>query len=47
MYLFTLATWMETDGVDPARFPKVAEHRRRMKADPVVSRVMAAEFAPS
>jgi glutathione S-transferase len=47
MYLFTLATWMETDGVDPARFPKVAEHRRRMKADPVVSRVMAAELAPS
>lgn len=45
MYLFTLAQWLEADGVEPARFPKVAAHRERMRADPVVSRVMAAEAA--
>jgi len=41
-YLFTLAQWMESDGVDPARFPKVEDHRRRMRADPAVGRVLAA-----
>ena len=45
MYLFTLAQWMEADGVDPGRFPKVADHRRRMAADPVVVRVLAAQQA--
>ena len=45
MYLFTLATWLEGDSVDPARFPKVAEHRERMRADPVVSRVLATHTA--
>ena len=43
MYLFTLAQWLELDGVDPARFPKVANHRERMARYPVVSRVVAAE----
>jgi glutathione S-transferase len=47
MYLFTLAQWMEADGVDPLRFPKVAAHRERMRADPVVSKVIAAELEPS
>lgn len=42
-YLFTLANWMEGDGVDPARFPKVADHRKRMAALPVVQKVLAAE----
>ena len=45
MYLFTLAQWMEGDGVDPSRFPKVADHRRRMAADPVVVKVLAAQAA--
>jgi len=45
MYLFTLANWLEGDGVDPARFPKVSAHRERMRADPIVARVMAAEAA--
>jgi glutathione S-transferase len=44
-YLFTLAQWLEADGVDPARFPKVAEHRARMAEHPVVGRVIAAELA--
>ena len=29
-YLFTVAQWIEADGIDPARFPKVIDHRRRM-----------------
>jgi glutathione S-transferase len=29
-YLFTFAQWLEDDGVDPARIPKVCEHRSRM-----------------
>jgi glutathione S-transferase len=45
MYLFTLANWLEGDGVDPARFPKVSAHRERMRADPIVARVMAAAAA--
>jgi glutathione S-transferase len=47
MYLFTLANWLEGDGVDPARFPKVAAHRERMRGDPVVARVLAAEAPPA
>jgi glutathione S-transferase len=43
-YLFTLAQWLELDGVDPARFPKVADHRARMADHPVVRRVLAAEL---
>jgi len=46
MYLFTLAQWLEADGVDPARFPKVSAHRERMRADPLVARVVAAEKTP-
>jgi glutathione S-transferase len=45
MYLFTLAQWMEGDGLDPSRYPKVADHRRRMMADPVVIKVLAAQAA--
>jgi glutathione S-transferase len=44
-YLFTLAQWMEGDGVDPARFPKVADHRRRMAERPAVRKAIAAELA--
>lgn len=44
-YLFTLASWLEGDGVDPARFPKVQDHRRRMADRPAVKRVLAAESA--
>jgi glutathione S-transferase len=41
-YLFVFAEWMEGDGVDPARFPKVLDHRMRMAARPAVARVDAA-----
>jgi glutathione S-transferase len=42
-YLFTLAQWMEADGVDPARFPKVKEHRARIAERPAVKRALAGE----
>lgn len=44
-YLFTLAGWLEGDGVDIARFPKVADHFRRMNARPAVQHVLAAQQA--
>jgi glutathione S-transferase len=44
-YLFTLAQWLEADGVDPARLPRVAEHRRRVGERPAVQRAVAAELA--
>lgn len=44
-YLFTLADWMEDDGVDPQQFPKVLEHRERIRARPAVSKVLAEEAA--
>ena len=44
-YLFTMAQWMEGDGVDPSRFPKVSDHRRRMSERPQVRSAIAAELA--
>jgi len=41
-YLFTVAGWLEGDGVDPARFPKVHEHRERVRGRPAVGRALAA-----
>lgn len=46
MYLFTIAQWLEGDGVDVRQFPKLAEHAQRMARDPVVARVLAAQAAP-
>ena len=43
-YLFTIAQWMEADGVDPSRFPKVSDHRRRMSERPQVRAAIAAEL---
>ena len=42
-YLFTLASWIEGDGVDTSKLPRVMEHRRRMLARPAVQRAVAAE----
>jgi glutathione S-transferase len=44
-YLFTLAQWLEADGVDVAQLPKVAGHRRRMSERPAVRRALAAELS--
>src|SRR4030081_1561988 len=44
-YLFTMAQWLEQDGVDPSRFPKVIDHRRRMSERPTVQKAIAEELA--
>lgn len=41
MYLYTLTRWLEGDGVDVKRFPRVADHMRRMDAQPQVQKVVA------
>jgi glutathione S-transferase len=43
-YLFTLAQWLEADGVDPNRIPKVVDHRRRMSERPGVRKAVAEEL---
>jgi glutathione S-transferase len=40
-YLFTIAGWLEGDGVDIAQFPQVADHFARVRARPAVARVLA------
>jgi glutathione S-transferase len=42
-YLFTVAEWLESDGVDPKRFPKVLDHRNRMRARPAVQKALVQE----
>ena len=44
-YLFTLAQWVESDGVDLARIPRVIEHRARMTERANVKKAIAAELA--
>jgi glutathione S-transferase len=44
-YLFTLAQWLEADGVDLTKIPKVVDHRRRMSELPAVRKVVAQELA--
>jgi glutathione S-transferase len=44
-YLFTLAQWLEKDGVDLARLPRVVDHRRRMSERPGVKKAIAEETA--
>ena len=44
-FLFTVAGWLEGDGVDPTRLPKVLEHRERVRARPAVRKVLVDEAA--
>jgi glutathione S-transferase len=44
-YLYTIATWLEGDGVDIAALPKVADHRSRMVERPAVKKVLAEQQA--
>jgi glutathione S-transferase len=44
-YLFTLARWLEGDGVDTSGLPKVLDHRARMGERRAVKQVLAAEAA--
>ena len=43
-YLFTLGQWLEADGVDPARLPKVIGHRHRMMERQAVRTAIDAEL---
>lgn len=42
-YLFTIAQWLEADGVDIAALPKVRAHRNRVAARPAVAKALADE----
>ncbi len=42
-YLFTLSSWLDADGVDVARFPKVAALQERMNERPAVRQALAAQ----
>jgi glutathione S-transferase len=44
-YLFTLAQWLEADGVDLKPIPRVLDHRSRMRERPEVRKALAAENA--
>jgi glutathione S-transferase len=44
-YLFTLAQWLEADGVDPASIPRVVDHRRRMSQRATVKKAITSELA--
>lgn len=46
-YLFTIAQWMEGDGVDPARFPRIVAHREMMRQRPSVQAALAVELGKS
>ena len=40
-YLYTIELWLEGDGVDVAKLPRVADHMKRMSERPAVRKVMA------
>jgi len=42
-YLFTLAEWLDADGVDLAKLPRVIDHRTRMYERPAVKQAIAQE----
>jgi glutathione S-transferase len=44
-YLFTLAQWLEADGADLSRLPRVIEHRARMATRGSVRKAIAQEMA--
>jgi glutathione S-transferase len=44
-YLFTLAQWLEADGADPKKIPRVIDHRTRMSDRATVTKAIAQELA--
>lgn len=44
-YLLTIANWMENDGVDTAKHPKLMAHRALMMSRPAVAKAVAAHEA--
>ncbi|MBV8836273.1 MAG: glutathione S-transferase family protein [Alphaproteobacteria bacterium] len=45
-YLFTLTQWLDGDGVDVTRTPKIADHFKRMSERPAVKKAVAEETQP-
>jgi len=43
-YLFTFAQWIEDDGIDPSRIPRVIDHRNRMSTRKTVRKAIADEL---
>ena len=44
-YLYTIATWLEGDGVELSTLPKVMDHRKRMAERPAVRAALAEQQA--
>jgi glutathione S-transferase len=44
-YLFTISQWLEADGVDLSKLPRVLDHRMRMTERPAVRQALAEEQA--
>ena len=42
-YLFTIGTWLEGDGVDTTRLPRILDHRRRMLTRAAVQKATSVE----
>jgi glutathione S-transferase len=42
-YLFTIGTWLEGDGVDTSKLPRILDHRRRMLTRAAVQKAVSAE----
>jgi len=42
-YLYAVARWMESDGLEPSAFPRVLDHRDRMAERPAVQRALKSE----
>ncbi len=40
MYLFTISNWLEGDGVDISKLPRVIAHRERMASDPTIKKLL-------
>ena len=45
-YLFTLTQWLDGDGVDVTKTPKIADHFSRMSERPAVKKAIAEETQP-
>lgn len=43
-YLYTMSNWLGRDGVDINRFPRIADHFKRMGERPAVAKVLADEL---
>ncbi len=41
IYLYTIACWLEGDGVDVGKLPQIKDHRQRVAARPAVQKVRA------